>query len=185
MKKLYLFRHAKASQPAGGPDDFQRTLSGRGPRDAAAAGAALAAAEVVPEMVLCSAAARATATLEHASAAFAHALPKVIHRSLYDDDAGGILDKVQALDADHGSAMVVGHNPALGELALRLVGSGKGALVDALREKFPTAAICGLEFESSDWNGVVPLAGRLVLYFTPKKLRGQSTAGTPALRSRE
>jgi phosphohistidine phosphatase len=176
MKKLYLFRHAKASQPPGGPGDFHRPLAGRGSSDAAAAGAALAAAGIEPGMVLCSAAARATETLEQAAPAFTHPLPTAMHRSLYDDDAGGILDKVRALDANIDSAMVVGHNPALGDLALRLAGSGEGALVDALRNKFPTAAICGLEFNTSDWNGVMPGSGRLVLYLTPKESRGQLAA---------
>ena len=60
-KVLILFRHAKAEQVLGKPD-HERELTGRGQRDARAAGAWLHEHELGPELVLCSTATRTRQT---------------------------------------------------------------------------------------------------------------------------
>ena len=57
-KVLILFRHSKAEQVPGKPD-HERSLTGRGRRDARAAGVWMHEHELGPELVLCSTAIRA------------------------------------------------------------------------------------------------------------------------------
>lgn len=170
MKKLYLFRHAKASQPPGGPDDHARPLADRGAVDAAAIGQRLIRLGAVPGVVLCSSARRAVESLEHAFPSPAAAVETAVDKSLYTAGPGQVLQRVRGLDDAVSSAMVVGHNPTLGVLAERLAGSGDPDLLAELAEKFPTAAVAGLEFDTDRWREVGPGLARLAFLLTPKML---------------
>jgi phosphohistidine phosphatase len=65
--------------------------------------------------------------------------------------------------------MLIGHNPAIQELALRL--AGKGAQLERLREKFPTAALATLTF-TAGWRQLRPGVTELVAFVTPSELSG-------------
>src|SRR5579871_1436165 len=83
MRRLILFRHAKAEPRANGGDDFDRPLAERGREDAALVGEALAGAGLVPDMALVSPARRAAETWIYAGDAF----PRIraeLDRSLYN-----------------------------------------------------------------------------------------------------
>ena len=54
MRRLILFRHAKAEPRAAGEDDFDRPLSPRGRADAVLVGRALADAGFAPDLALVS-----------------------------------------------------------------------------------------------------------------------------------
>ncbi|MET7442233.1 histidine phosphatase family protein, partial [Streptomyces sp. NPDC005568] len=53
LRRLVVLRHAKSAWPDGVPD-HERPLAPRGRRDAPAAGRSLAAADCLPDLVLCS-----------------------------------------------------------------------------------------------------------------------------------
>ena len=61
---------------------------------------------------------------------------------------------------------MIGHNPAIQETALTLVGAGDGAVRGELHEKFPTSAIAVIAFDRT-WQKIEPLSGRLVTFLTP------------------
>ena len=69
MRRLYLFRHAKA-EPHGARPDHERVLAKRGRVDAEAMGERLAERGDTPELVLCSTSRRTLETWELAAAAF-------------------------------------------------------------------------------------------------------------------
>jgi phosphohistidine phosphatase len=66
--------------------------------------------------------------------------------------------------------MLVGHQPAIQELALDL--AGDGAELARLRAKFPTGALATLLF-AGDWSELAPGSAELVAYVKPKELAGE------------
>lgn len=154
MNRLWLLRHAKAGPYSA--DDFSRQLAPRGRRNAPAMGEKLAAVGCEPERVLCSAGRRAVETM----CGVLPSLPAdlsvhVLHR-LYTFSPGAVLQCLRELPEDSRDIMVVGHNPALQELALYLAGDGEEDAFAILHGKFPTCAVAELEFKDSphsqDWK---------------------------------
>ena len=165
-RRLVLVRHAKSARPVGVPD-HERPLSGRGRRDAQAAGRWMAAEGPRPDLALCSTAVRARQTWE----LVAHLLEPVPTRfspELYDADADELLDLVAGVPASVRVLVVVGHEPTASVTALRLAGrrSDRRAL-EALAEKFPTTGIAVLRFEG-DWPGLRDARGALETFAVPR-----------------
>lgn len=75
--------------------------------------------------------------------------------------------------------MVIGHNPAMQMLVLRLIGpNGDGpgprsgpvdAEVAELKRKFPTGALATLEVDCN-WSELAPGCARLSAFVTPRQL---------------
>ena len=144
MRRLWLLRHAKAGPYS--DDDFSRTLAPRGRRNAPAMGEKLAAAGCAPARILCSAGRRAVETLCGVLPSLPADFRIEVRHGLYTFSPGTVLQYLQALPEDAGDVMVVGHNPALQELALYLSGAGEEEALMALHGKFPTCAVAELEF---------------------------------------
>jgi phosphohistidine phosphatase len=152
VRRLVLMRHAKSAQPVGVPD-HERPLSGRGRRDAQAAGHWFATEGPRPDLVLCSTAVRTRHTWE----IVAKSLPPVPARfspELYGADADELVDLLATVPASVRTLVVVGHEPTTSVTALRLAGrrSERRAL-EALADKFPTAGIAVLRF-GGEWAGL-------------------------------
>lgn len=142
MERLILMRHGKAERHAQNGGDFERALADSGRADAAVMGKLLAGLALAPELMLVSSARRTRETGEAVAASFPKA--RIEHsRDLYHADPEDI---VQALE-DHGDAaatvMVVGHNPGMHELALRLALQGGASPIQTnrLRGRFPTSTV--------------------------------------------
>ncbi|WP_297515992.1 histidine phosphatase family protein [uncultured Caulobacter sp.] len=140
MERLILMRHGKAERHAASGGDFERALADSGRADAAVMGRVIAEAGLQPDLLLVSSARRTRETAEQVAPRFPRA--RIEHlRDLYHAEAEEI---VQALE-DHGDAaatvMVVGHNPGLHDLAIRLAARGEASpiLSNRLRGRFPTS----------------------------------------------
>jgi phosphohistidine phosphatase len=72
--------------------------------------------------------------------------------------------------------MLIGHYPALQELALSLAGGE--ADLRRLREKFPTAGLATLRFRG-DWDELTPGAAELIAFVTPKELEPRERVERP------
>jgi phosphohistidine phosphatase len=148
MKRLILLRHAKAERSAPSGRDVDRPLSPRGLEDAASAGRALAAAGLIPELVLVSSATRTMQTWEQASAALPDAHVEV-RADLYNASSER-LHQVGVVEADAKTVMIIAHNPGLGALANELAATA--TLIDAdvkvhLDHGFPTATAVAFEMD--------------------------------------
>ncbi len=142
MHQLILLRHAKAVPESRGPD-HDRALTQAGQDAAAAIGQAMKKSGLAPEVVLVSTAARTQATLAELEAANVweewpniDALP-----ALYMATAAQIRDMLRDLPETVRSALVIGHNPGLHELALALAGPAARTEHRRLDDGFPTAAM--------------------------------------------
>jgi phosphohistidine phosphatase len=165
--RLWLLRHAKSSWDDDRLADVDRPLAPRGERAATAMASYIEDAAIRPDLVLCSPALRARQTLEHVQASLGE--PEiVIDPELYTFDAHPLLARVRTVPDAVASVMLVGHNPAMHELAEMLARSG-----DRLRDltaKYPTGALAELELDATSWSGIAENGAVLTRFVTPRSL---------------
>lgn len=150
MDRLILFRHGKAERHSASGEDFDRPLAARGRRDSAAVGESLADLGLKPDLALVSPAARARGTWIAAQPAFPDAQVRY-EEGLYHADAHAIRAAAERAGQGCATVMVVGHNPGLQELTVRLLveGDAPASLVERARRTFPTAAAAVFLIDSS------------------------------------
>jgi len=148
MRRLILFRHAKAEPRAPGGDDFDRPLAERGRADAALMGRVLAREDLAPDLVLLSPARRTTETWIWAREAFPAAEAELAP-DLYNAAAATIAGVVKGAADRADTLMVVGHNPGLHEYAVQLLmaNGASAAEVTQVARKFPTASIAAYQID--------------------------------------
>lgn len=171
MLRLTLLRHAKSSWDDPDLPDHDRQLTKRGTRAATRIGRYIAEHLLTPDLILCSDAIRARATLALVLSMLDQPAPRtMILADLYLADPDGILSTIR----DHAGALshilVIGHNPGLQALALSLPSSSKGNNLAQLTIKYPTAALAHFAFEETTWADVRPATGKLKNYVTPRSL---------------
>jgi phosphohistidine phosphatase len=79
-----------------------------------------------------------------------------------------LLERLRRVPVTVVSAMLIGHNPGLRELALDLASTGTE--LERLEAKLPTAALATLTFANADWNRLAPGEAVLAAYVVPKQL---------------
>ena len=175
MLRLILMRHAKSSWSDNALDDRERPLSARGRAAAPHMGEALAEHGLVPELILCSPAKRTRQTLDLVAEGM-RAKPKTnVSEALYAfGDGSGYLRAINEQPKRRSPLMIIGHNPSLAALADRLAGSGDERALNAMRRKFPTAAVAFFTFRASRWRDVGWGSGKLEWFVTPKMLDRQT-----------
>jgi phosphohistidine phosphatase len=165
-RRLVLLRHAKSDWPEGVPD-HDRPLAKRGRRDAPAVGRWLGESGYAPDAVVCSSALRARETWELASAGLRTEVPGVspevrYESRVYEATVLGLLMLVREFSPEWRTALLVGHNPGLAELALGLAAPPSGPPA-----AFPTAAVAVLAV-SGAWADATPGEAGLLCFRTPR-----------------
>jgi phosphohistidine phosphatase len=150
MDRLILLRHGKAEADSESGDDFDRRLASRGVQESADMGLRLADMGFQPQIALVSPAARARGTWEAAQPAFPGAETR-FEDHLYHADSETIRRAAEAAGAAAATVMVVGHNPGMQELTIRLLqeGSAPAGLIGKAQRNFPTAAAAVFLFDSN------------------------------------
>ncbi|CAL9628093.1 SixA phosphatase family protein [Streptomyces sp. enrichment culture] len=167
LRRLVVLRHAKSARP-GDVADHERPLAPRGRRDAPAAGRALAEADCLPGLALCSTAVRARRTWELAAAQWGTPPPVRYDPRLYAAGVPELLAVVRETPADVETLLLVGHNPGLEDLVLTLADDGLDDTLDRVREKFPTSAVAVLAWRGADWRDLAPGAALLTSVIVPR-----------------
>jgi phosphohistidine phosphatase len=175
MRRLLLFRHARAERSIAGASDLERTLVERGRKDAGTIGAYMANHGLVPERVLLSPAARAQQTWTCAASVIKPAPAVASVDTLYDATAHNMLTVIQNAPASVRSLLVIGHNPGMHELALMLIATGDVDAREALREELPTAGLVIIDFALDEWRRLHPASGRLERFVSPKSLEAAAS----------
>ena len=166
--RLWLLRHAKSSWDDTGLPDEARPLAPRGQQAADRMRDYLVAEGIEPELVLCSAAVRARETLAHVLPGLGSELQVLIEPELYTFDAEVLLHRLFRVPIEVGSVMLVGHNPAIEELAVRV--ADRGDRLHALSEKYPTAGLAEIAFPAKTWTSIEDRPGALTRFVVPKDL---------------
>jgi phosphohistidine phosphatase len=170
MKTIYLLRHAKAVSWDAPPADIERPLSERGAADAKAMAGYLAGAGIEPALVLCSSARRTRDTLEGVLPGLGRKPVAVLEPALYHADATRLLRRLHELDDAIPSVMLVGHNPAMEDLAHKLADGGDTEALARMAAKFPTGALAVLEAGVARWRDLAPGRACLTRFIRPRDL---------------
>jgi phosphohistidine phosphatase len=166
MRQLFVLRHAKSSWDDPGLDDHDRPLAPRGQRAVKLLYDYARIHGIEPSLVLCSTSRRTQETLAGVAPSGDH----LVERELYAASAAVLLERLHRLEPDAGSAMVIGHNPAMQILVLRLAGSSASDDdLATVRRKFPTGGLATLTFECA-WSELRPGAATLSALARPKDL---------------
>ena len=161
MKRVWLLRHAKSSWDDELLGDHERPLAPRGRKAAARIARWAAANGLRPDLVLCSTAVRARATLEIV-------LPELgdpdveIEPGLYHAWDDALIARLQALPDGVRAVLLVGHNPGLHDLACTLAPPGP--------EAFPTGALAEIHLDADEWTAARGGCGELRQFVTPRAL---------------
>ena len=182
VRHLWLLRHGKAASDAPwGGSDKERPLTARGRRDATALGARLAGEQAVlglegvprPDLAICSAAIRTRHTADLVAEAMGGRLPVDAYQALYGADPDLFLQYVREIDEGVRSALFVGHNPTVFEVAWLLLQepahSDDPTTDRAVLETrgFPTCALAVLTLDVGAWEDVVHGCADLAGVFKP------------------
>ncbi len=171
MKRLYLFRHAKAEAQAEGKDDKTRSLTERGQRDAARMAVHMRRMKYLPDYVMCSSSVRTRETLEYWSVAIAENPKTQFSDALYLAEPETMLSLIRRAPDTSKAMMVVAHNPGTEQIAVALLHEELKAkergYVDAIEEKFPTASLAVIDFDAANWKSLKLTSGRLVDFVRP------------------
>jgi len=163
MKRLWLLRHLKSSWDEPGLADHDRPLGPRGRKAGKHVRQWLAEHDVRPDLVLCSTAVRARATLDLVAPALAD--PTVVFEDgLYHAWAENLLERLQGVAPGIDSVLLIGHNPGFHDLVALLAPPGPAA--------FPTGALAELLVPADDWSDLQPGRAELSRLVVPRELTG-------------
>lgn len=169
MKSLTLLRHAKSGWDDPVIRDFDRPLNPRGRRAARTVGAEMKAQGLVFDLVLASPARRVTETLDEVAAGYGAIAPHYDER-LYLAPAATLLDIVRHASDGIDRLLLVGHNPGMEELALRLARRDGDRLRAEVEIKYPTGTVAEIELPASHWAQLREGRGRIVRFIRPRDL---------------
>ncbi len=166
-RRLILLRHAKSDWPD--VPDRDRPLAKRGRRDAPRIGRWLQEHGYRPDVVVVSAARRARQTWDMVAPELGGSPAVRFEPRAYAASALTLLYLVQELPSRYRTALLIGHNPGLSELAASLAVPAVTDNGPRPAINLPTAAVAVLEFPG-DWPSLTPGQARLITLTTPADL---------------
>jgi len=169
MKILTLLRHAKSGWDDPVSRDFDRPLNPRGRKAARTVGAEMKAQGLAFDRVLASPARRVIETLEEVKAAYGP-LDAQFDQRLYLASTATLIEIVRAVPDAVERLLLVGHNPGLEELALRLSRRDEAGLRGEVEVKYPTGTVAEIELPVEHWADVAERSGRIVRFIRPRDL---------------
>jgi phosphohistidine phosphatase len=171
MKRLLLLRHAKSAWPPGA-EDHDRPLVPRGITAAGLIADHIVKSGLKPAAIAVSSAKRTRET-------FALMAPKLgqahgVLPEIYNASLSTLLDVVHGLPVTAASAMIVGHNPGIGDLARALASPhfSDAQALERLSQKVPTAALAVIDCDVETWLEVRLGTNALRFFVTPRQLGG-------------
>jgi phosphohistidine phosphatase len=161
-RTLVLLRHAKAETP-GEVLDYDRRLAPRGAADAVAAGAWLAAHDLLPDLVICSPATRTRQTWHGVAVGLSEGAPAAsgpevrYENGLYEGGRTEVIDLLRALPDYFATVLIIGHNPTMSDVSLLLRPYDEDAEMTGLKT-------CGLAVHRTEgsWSDTEPGSMALV-----------------------
>jgi phosphohistidine phosphatase len=167
MRRLMLLRHAKAG-PASA-QDIDRPLAARGREAARLMGAYLKDEQLFPDLALVSSSTRTRETWDLVQPHLGDVEERFESR-IYEAPPERLLTILREVEPATRGLLMIGHNPGFQDLARLLVGHGDRYAFARMIEKFPTAALCVLDFDAEAWAEIRPGSARLDRFVTPKSL---------------
>lgn len=151
MKAIYLIRHAESAWN-NASSDFERVLTTKGNLDAQLMSNGM---DFTPDTIITSSAKRTTATAIIFANALNYSLNKIDYEiSIYEAPLQNLIDKINQIDSQHQTAVLVGHNPGITQLANYLAN-------ESLSPVQPCTVI-KIELEIDRWNEIIKGIGSIL-----------------------
>jgi phosphohistidine phosphatase len=170
MKRLCFLRHAKSDWGDPAKDDFDRPLNTRGAKAADFMAEYIASSPYRPDAVLCSTAARATATCSPLCKALGKDVPITYRDELYHAMPDAMLEEIHRASDDAETLLLVGHNPGLVLLAMALAEDPEDETALRVAHGVPTGGFIVFEFDIDRWADLAEGEGRTVFFGRPRDL---------------
>jgi len=150
-KTLIILRHGEAKTAGIGEVDANRPLTEAGKKDAKNSGLFLSENAIKPDFALCSPAIRTRQTLEEIQKSFPAPIPTEYHPKIYHASDRDLLALLASTPENVQNLLLIGHNPALHQLAIALAKSGDEKLIHNLYMRFPPCTMAVFSLNNS-WN---------------------------------
>jgi phosphohistidine phosphatase len=167
MKILTLLRHAKSGWDHPALRDVDRPLNPRGRRAARTVGREMRRLGLRFDRTVASPARRVVETLEEVEDVFGP-LAAGWDERLYLATTETLIEVARETEGGAERLLLVGHNPGLEELVLRL--SAKGPLRAEAALKYPTATLAELAFDIASWRQLGDCGVTLTRFIRPRDL---------------
>ena len=166
MKRLLLLRHAQA-MPAEGGSDIDRALSPKGLSDALALGQVLKVKGLTPSHILCSSAKRTQQTCGEVLKGLDDNIHTEFSKAIYSAAFGDLLRLIQRADDELESLMIIGHNPTIYEMAVRMGAEGPDSVLNHLGQGYAPATLSVIEVDTERWAEIDPNECKITALFDP------------------
>ncbi len=167
VRRLLLLRHAHAGFAESG-GDIERNLSERGLTEALEVGRLMATEGFIPDLAVISPAQRTRQTWAQVQKRLPTAVQCVYENRIYEAGITALLDVLGAQPDSRQTLLLVGHNPGMQGLALKLTGRGSKNAVVRLRHEFPPASLAVITFpDTRRWADIDERSGVLEHFITP------------------
>lgn len=169
MARLLILRHGKTELVSETGRDFDRKLVDRGKRNCIDVARYIKGHLSVPELVLCSPAARAAETKDWVIAEW-ETTPVVIEdERIYNASGEMLFDVLSDHAGPYETVMIVGHNPGMILLAHLLMGED-GNFAGKDINDYPTTTLADMLFDVDNFASLQPESGKLLSLIRPRDM---------------
>jgi len=154
--------------------DFDRPLSKRGRTASELIGAEMKRCGLVFDLVLASPAERVRQTIAYVTRDYGQPLQPRFVAEIYPASCEMLCTILRLVGSDVRHVLVVGHNPALQQLACHLVNRSEGQPLHDFEAAFPTAALALLELPDIGWDRLEAGVAQLIAFWEPRRLAATS-----------
>ena len=163
MKNLYLIRHAKSDWSDESTSDFERGLNKRGRKAILTMADALKEKQIMPDLILCSAAKRTKLTTKGLAKEIGYPGEIKYNDALYMAEPEEVLTLIQDIDDKYNTVFIVGHNPETTELS--------NIMTNAYIDNVPTLGIVAIQLSIEHWKELKTGEGKLKFFIYPKMFK--------------
>lgn len=170
-KNLLILRHAKSNWGENNVNDHDRGLNQRGFENSKKIAEFLEKNKFMPDHILCSSAKRALLTLDPIIKKW-NKIPTNISDEMYLASPEIILSIIKK-KKKYSQILLIGHNPGLAGLVVKLIGNNIEKLNDNLKysiSKFPTCSLAKISLNIEKWSELKFGVGSLEKFIRPKDL---------------
>ena len=170
MTLLAVLRHAKSSWDDPSLKDFDRPLNERGRKAARQVGRELKQRRVRFDHVIASPALRVRETIDGVAKGYGDRWDVHFEPQIYEAGVEGLFRLVRSIPEHFHAPVLIGHNPTLQQLVLKLTRDDEKGLRGKVAAKYPTAALALIELPVVRWDEVQPESGTIVELILPRDL---------------
>ena len=170
MTLLAVLRHAKSSWDDPSLKDFDRPLNERGRKAARQMGRELKQRRVRLDHVIASPALRVRETIDGVAKGYGDRWDVQFEPQIYEAGVEGLFRLVRSIPEHFHAPVLIGHNPTVQQLVLKLTRDDEKGLRGKVAAKYPTAALALIELPAPRWDEVQPESGTIVELILPRDL---------------